>query len=69
MTTQKEYRHVASYRIKKDRFQRFKAVCKKYKLSHCYMTEVLIDKFIRGEIVISSLDLKIVRVKGEKNDN
>ena len=66
MTTQNAYRHVASYRIKKDRFERFKAVCKKYKLSHCIMTEVLIDKFIRGEIVITSQDLDIPK-KENKN--
>lgn len=65
MTIQKDYRHVASYRIKQDRFERFKAVCKKYKLSHCIMTEVLIDKFIRGEIVITSTDLNIPKKKGE----
>ncbi len=55
-TIQKRKRIVASYRIKQEKFERFKDFCKKKKLSHCKITEVLIDKFLRGEIMILPKD-------------
>lgn len=56
---QKNYRQVATYRIKKDRFDKLKEVCKKNKISHCQMTEILVEKFLRGEIIILSSDFNL----------
>lgn len=55
-SSQLEVRQVATYRIMQERHLLYKKVCKKYKLSHCLMTEVLIEKFLRGEILITQKD-------------
>ncbi len=59
MTIQKNYRRVSTYRIKRDKFESFKSVCKKNKISHCKMTEILIEKFLRGEIIILAKDFEL----------
>jgi len=51
-------RPVTSFRINKDKLSSFKSICKKNKISYCNMVEVLIEKFIRGEIMIIEKDFE-----------
>ncbi len=51
-------RPVASFRINKNKLDTFKKVCKNNNLSYCNMIEVLIEKFIRGEILIIEKDFE-----------
>ena len=55
-SSQSRVRQVATYRIMQERHIAYKKACKKYRLSHCLMTEVLVEKFLRGEILITQKD-------------
>lgn len=55
---QRKHKIVATFRISRQKLKRFKEVCLANNTQYSKITEILVSKFLRGEIIILSKDFE-----------